>query len=427
MSGKTPSAGPKFAKSGTVWRVITPDVVLRNTVTDADGDTSTQTFQVYTTNADGTPKAAIDLDGLGPNGVLVSPYVASGALAKVPVPYGILKPGVLYAFYTSAFDGSLYETTWSPWAYFRIEPYVKFPAAQTSSTIDTTAQSITEFTRTDPGPALPILDGNGAVKREAIQKRTCGKQDAAGRTLCIELSPPTAQSKMRAEKRAKALREAQGAKARKAGKSPAEAAVVAADAPLADLVDWCSDEAAGKDYMNRTDACLKNTGSANLVFFDSDEAQIGLATFDIEQRIKTYPNKGASGSNFAEFDQQIRIMPVAITPALKGITLRWNTQSTCAACVTSVIRWADDFDNAASAYWDASSRLFSRTHQHQTGPDDRPFMPRQPRQLTSPLAMRTAIPTRLGPRWLRISVRLAEAGDEPCRQGPPAAIAGSGR
>lgn len=56
VSGKTPSAGPKFSKSGTVWRVIAPEVVLRNTVTDADGDTSTETFQVYTTNADGTPK-----------------------------------------------------------------------------------------------------------------------------------------------------------------------------------------------------------------------------------------------------------------------------------------------------------------------------------------------------------------------------------
>ncbi|MEV1069614.1 hypothetical protein [Streptomyces sp. NPDC050263] len=64
--------------------------MLRNTVTDADRDTSTQTFQVCTTNADGTPDAAIDLAGPGPNGVLVSPYAASGGLAKGPVPYGIL-------------------------------------------------------------------------------------------------------------------------------------------------------------------------------------------------------------------------------------------------------------------------------------------------------------------------------------------------
>ncbi|MFD7004116.1 hypothetical protein ACFWA5_49845 [Streptomyces mirabilis] len=189
VSGTTPSAGPKFSKAGTVWRVITPQVVLRNTVTDADGDTANLTFQVYTTNADGTPKAQVDLDGSGQYGVLVSPYVASGGTAKVTVPYGILKPGVLYKFRTSAFDGSLYETSWSPWADFCIEPYVKFPAPQTSSTIDKTAQEIDEFTRTDPGPALPTFTANGAVKREATRERTCGKQDAQGRKLCIELSP----------------------------------------------------------------------------------------------------------------------------------------------------------------------------------------------------------------------------------------------
>jgi hypothetical protein len=36
-------------------------------------------------------------------------------------------------------------------------------------------------------------------------------------------------------------------------------------------------------------------------------------------------------------------------------------------------------------------------------------MPRQPRQIAPPLAMRTAIPTRSGPGWLRISVGRAEA------------------
>ncbi|MFE1907996.1 hypothetical protein ACFW96_30675 [Streptomyces gardneri] len=88
VSGRTPSVGPKFSKSGTVWRVITPQVVLRNTVTDADGDTATLTFQVYTTNADGTPKAQVDLDGSGAHGVLVSSYVASAYRAVSEVPRG---------------------------------------------------------------------------------------------------------------------------------------------------------------------------------------------------------------------------------------------------------------------------------------------------------------------------------------------------
>ncbi len=357
VSGKTPSAGPKFTKSGTAWRVITPRVVLRNTVTDADGDTANLTFQVYTTNADGTPKAQVDLDGSGQHGVLVSPYVASGGTAKVTVPYGILKPGVLYKFRTSAYDGSLYETTWSPWADFRIEPYVKFPAAQTTSTIDPTAQEIDEFTRTDPGPALPAFAANGAVKREATQKRTCGGQDAKGRKLCIELSPPTAESKARAKKRAEALRKAEEAKARKAGKSPAAAAAVAADAPAVELVDWCYDKPVGKDYMTRGEACLKNIGSGTLVFVDADkDAEIGFAEFDFEQRIKAYPNKGASGSNFAEFDQQIAIVPVSIDQALEGVTMKWNVGSTCSSCVTSTIRWADNQNNNAgtNAYWDAN-------------------------------------------------------------------------
>ncbi|MDX3698065.1 hypothetical protein PV726_49625 [Streptomyces europaeiscabiei] len=348
VSGKNPSAGPKFAKSGTVWRVITPQAVLRNTVTDADGDTANLTFQVYTTNADGTPKAQVDLDGSGSHGVLVSPYAASGGTAKVTVPYGKLKPGVLYKFRTSAYDGSLYETTWSPWADFRIDPYMKFPAAQASSTIDKTAQGIAEVTRTDPGPALPLLDASGAVKREATKKRTCGKQDAQGRMVCIELSPPTAESKARAEKRAEALRWAEQARIRKTGASPSVA-------PAVELVDWCWDKPVGKDYMNRTEACLKNIGSADLVFVDTGrDVTIGFAEFDFEQRIKAYPNKGASGSNFAEFDQQIAIVPVNIDQELEGVTMKWNVGSTCQSCVTSNVKWTDGQNNNAgpTAYWD---------------------------------------------------------------------------
>ncbi|WP_158828113.1 hypothetical protein [Streptomyces sp. NRRL S-118] len=352
VSGKTPAAGPKFAKSGTFWRVITPQVVLRNTVTDADGDTANLTFQVYTTNADGTPKAQVDLDGSGQHGVLVSPYVASGGTAKVTVPYGKLKPGVLYKFRTSAYDGSLYETTWSPWADFRIDPYVKFPAPQASSTIDPTAQDLYEITRTDPGPALPAVAGNDAAKRPAPQERSCGKADSKGRTLCVELSPPTAESEARAKKRAEALRKAEEAKARKAGKAPAAAAA----APAVELVDWCYSQPLGKDYMTRGEACLKNIGSATLVFIDSGrDATIGFAKFDFEQRIKAYPNKGASGSDFAEFDQQIMIAPVSVDAALEGVTMKWNIGSTCKSCVTSNVKWQDGQANNAgpTAYWDA--------------------------------------------------------------------------
>lgn len=48
VSGTAPSAGPRFTKSGTQWRVVAPEAVLRNTVSDADGDKSTLTFEVWT-------------------------------------------------------------------------------------------------------------------------------------------------------------------------------------------------------------------------------------------------------------------------------------------------------------------------------------------------------------------------------------------
>ncbi|MFD5747462.1 hypothetical protein [Streptomyces sp. NPDC127033] len=352
VSGRSPSAGPKFTKSGTVWQVITPDVVLRNTVTDPDGDTATQTFQVYTTNADGTPKAAVDLDGPGPNGVLVSAYVASGSLAKVTVPYGILKPGVMYTFRTSAFDGSLYETTWSPWANFRINPYVTFPAPETSSTIDPVAQNEVEFTRSDPGPALPTTatdrhgdDRETARKGERPQvspdttsdtepgtRRSCSKADTKGHKMCVELNPPDKNEK----------------------KSPYLAS--AAVAPNSELVDWCYDKPSGVDYMNRTDACMKSIGNATLIFTDTDpdSPALGTATFNVEQRIKTYPTKGDSGSNFAEFDQQIVITPKNIDPVLRGVTLRWNVGNSCSSCNTTNVRWTDDQNNPADAYWSVS-------------------------------------------------------------------------
>ncbi|MFE7835075.1 hypothetical protein ACFU53_03065 [Streptomyces sp. NPDC057474] len=55
VSGKNLEAGQPFTKdSAGVWQANRTNVTLRNTVTDADGDASNLTFQVYTTNADGT-------------------------------------------------------------------------------------------------------------------------------------------------------------------------------------------------------------------------------------------------------------------------------------------------------------------------------------------------------------------------------------
>ncbi|NVK80238.1 hypothetical protein HG542_21610 [Streptomyces morookaense] len=330
VSGKNPAAGPQYTKSGSTWRVITPETVLRNTVTDADGHTANLTFEVWTTDADGKPKTQVKLTDANPYGVLVSPFVASGRTAQVTVPYGRLKPGVTYTFHTSAYDGSLYETDWSPWANFRIEPYVTFPAPQASSSIDPVAQKIIEFTRSDPGPALPTLRKDGTALKAPTKKRTCGKPDAQGHELCFELNPPSK----------KALRSA------------------APVGPAVDLVDWCFDKPSGLDYMNRTEACLKSIGTGTLIFTSTDPKKpaLGTATFNIEQRIKTYPKKGDSGSDFAEFDQQIVLVPQHIDPELKGVRMKWNVGSSCKSCVTSNIRWADNQNNTAGdAYWDAAT------------------------------------------------------------------------
>ncbi|WP_234386780.1 hypothetical protein [Streptomyces sp. ERV7] len=327
-SGSSPSAGTGY-KYGGYWRVVTPDVVLRNTVTDPDGGTVNLTFEVWTTDASGKPKDKVKLTDKNPYGVEVSPYVASGKTAQVPVERGRLKPGVTYTFHTNAYDGSLYETEWSPWANFRIEPYLSFPAPQASSTIDPVAQKVIEFTRTDPGPALPTLRKDGTTFKAPTRKRTCGAPDAQGHKLCIELNPPskTAQTPPRAS-------------------APAGLDV--------DQVDWCFAKPSGKNYMNRTEACLKNIGGGTLIFTDTDpdKPALGTATFSIEQRLKTYPKKADSGSDLAEFDQQVKLVPTHIDPALKGVRMRWNAGTVCTNCATTNIRWADSTDTPiGDAYW----------------------------------------------------------------------------
>lgn len=118
MSGKNLVAGPPSTQSGGVWQVNRTMPTLSNTVTDPDGDKANLTFAVYTTDAFGNPDKQIMIKDQ-PYGVLVSGYVNSGGTAKVTVPDGNLKPGTTYAFRTSAYDGSLYETEWSAWGKFK--------------------------------------------------------------------------------------------------------------------------------------------------------------------------------------------------------------------------------------------------------------------------------------------------------------------
>ncbi len=356
MSGTNPSAGPQFKKSGTTWRVIAPEVILRNTVTDADGDKANLTFEVYTANADGTPGTKVKLTDANTYGVLVSPFVASGSTAQVQVEYGRLKPRTDYLVHTSAYDGSLYETNWSPWAKFRIEPYVTFPVAQASSGIDSTAQTIVEFTRTDPGAAPAAAAASSPSSQGAtpsspaladFDKKDCSKADKKGRKLCFDMHKSEKAKKVKRPEPGRTRETTQDFSTKSAASTPG-------GNPAVDLVDWCTDAADGLDYMNRTEACLKDLGEGDLYFFDSDpEAPaIGRAHFKFEQRLKTYRNKAESGSDFAEFDQQIVIIPTYIDPALQGVTMKWNLDSSCSACDSAAVQWQDDGANpTAGAHW----------------------------------------------------------------------------
>lgn len=317
VSGKTPKAGPEFKQASDVWNVTSPQTVLRNTVTDADGDKSTQTFEVWTTDANGNAKTQVKLKD-DEYGVLVSPAVASGSTAEVTVPAGKLKPGVTYTFHTSAFDGSLYETNWSPWAKFRIAPYATFPAPQASSNIDPVAQKAQEIFRSDPG-ALAIRKAGGT---------NCSKADAQGRQVCLKFHPAS-------EKKQKSL--------------------LSPTAEVPDLVSWCSDKPSGHDYINRTDACLNNVGSASLIFTsggEPDKPPFGVATFNFQQRLKTYPNKSSGGSDFAEFDQQLFVTPTSIDPQLLGVRLTWNAGTVCDHCTSTPVAWKDyKTGEAERGYW----------------------------------------------------------------------------
>ncbi|MEU6772542.1 hypothetical protein [Streptomyces sp. NPDC046759] len=331
-SGKNLAAGPQFKKDDKMWRVIAPEVILRNTVSDPDGDKANLTFQVYTAKPDGTPDKPVKLTDDNQWGVLVSPYVASGKTAQVQVDYGRLKPGINYLFRTNAYDGSLYEQGWSAWEPFHILPYLSFPAPQASSTVDETTQQNTTFTRTDPGPALPTLRADGTIAEQPTRKRSCGAPDAQGHRLCIELNPPKQTTRLKA-----------------APHRPAAA-------PKAELVDWCYGAPTGQDYMNRQEACLKSIGTGKLIFTDTDpdKPAIGYANFEFEQRIKAYPTKSESGSDFAEFDQQIRVKPTYIDPQLQGVHMDWKVASSCNdQCIQTPTKWVDDNNNytGSKAYW----------------------------------------------------------------------------
>ncbi|WP_407675842.1 RHS repeat-associated core domain-containing protein [Peterkaempfera bronchialis] len=121
-TGTDQQAGPPFFKGtdGT-WYVNTTTPTLRDTFTDANNDKVDGTFQIFD-NATGTQVG----------NVLVSPFVPSGQPASVTVPSGLLTNGKTYKFRTSPYDGTSYNTGWSPYAVFTVDTTA--PSAPTSVT-----------------------------------------------------------------------------------------------------------------------------------------------------------------------------------------------------------------------------------------------------------------------------------------------------
>lgn len=113
--GTSRQAGAPFKSYAGVWAVNTTTPTLRDTFTDADGDTVSGTFQVY--------DAATNLPITTPSGegLLVSDFVAAGKPASVTVPAGQLKDGRTYKFRTNSYDGTHYNLAWSPWTQFVVD------------------------------------------------------------------------------------------------------------------------------------------------------------------------------------------------------------------------------------------------------------------------------------------------------------------
>ncbi|ROP56041.1 hypothetical protein [Streptomyces sp. PanSC9] len=326
-----PEVGPPFTKTSGVWQTATTTPTLRNTVTAPSGHKTTATFEVHTTDSSGKPTATVvKLTDDNQWGVLVSSEVAAGKPASVTVPAGKLKNGVTYAVRSSGYDATsnVYESDWSPYSTFRInvppaeKPYVTFPAPQAASGIDSLAQTPIEVTRTDPGPVTGV--------RGLDAGRTCSAPDSQGRKVCIRISR-TAPTPDDAAVAKKAMRQALRG---------------------ADVVPWCASKPDGKDYMNRTEACLKNVGYATLIFVDADELpRFGTATFALSQQIKLYNKKSDTGTDRAEFDQQLTVVPTRIDDATEGVHLTWKASDNCKDCTSSQVQWASNDGLNTTPHW----------------------------------------------------------------------------
>ncbi|MEN2424350.1 hypothetical protein AABB02_40400 [Streptomyces rimosus] len=305
-SGKNLKAGP-LDNTGAVAQTT---VKLSNTVTDKDGDRATLSFQVYETDGNGKPTTQVKLSDK-PGGVLVSPYTDSGKTAAVEVPYGKLNPGKSYAFRTSGFDGTLYETSWSSWGTFKVR----------DRAVDI---RLPEPDQNAPKVNLEDYQEPQLARRNIPQPSLLKKADRctpAGefRVMCAGVMDP---GEISAEKWARAEQRLGDTKA------------------LTPLVKWCTDgteATSGKDSFKRTSACLKKHSPVGIRLVDYSSGRpvpVGLAAFASDIQIQLDPKTDT-------FQQRLTLVPIELTtkdPKATHITI--DPEFVCEPqCTTGAPQW----------------------------------------------------------------------------------------
>ncbi|WP_427164094.1 hypothetical protein ACQF4J_00125 [Streptomyces sp. C1-1] len=321
VSGKNPEAGPAWKKVGDTWQVDRTTVTLRNTVTDPDGDQSDLTFDVWTVNADGSPKAHVDTDK-NQYGMPVSGFVKSGEKASVTIDYGYLKPNTTYVFRTSAYDGSLYETEWSPWAKFTIrnhtvditlpEPNKDAPAVDLDQYQK--PQVTNDHVNASPGNPASL------TRNELPAPLGKGCKETGARIYCATVGRPADMTPDERSQVAKGLR----------------------TIGVSSLVSWCDSAAVGQDYIKRTEGCVKKANEiTNTIYSKLPNGEIwpvGRAIFASQIAIKTDIKSNT-------FTQEWSLKPLSFRDAT-GEASEWGPLTlrpkfTCTPqCITSAPTWS---------------------------------------------------------------------------------------
>ncbi|MFJ3308954.1 hypothetical protein ACIPSA_39095 [Streptomyces sp. NPDC086549] len=303
-----------------MWQVDRSTVTLRNTVTDPDNDKANLTFEVWTVGADGKPGSRVKLND-SEFGVLVSPMVDSGKTAQVTVDYGRLKPNTTYFFHTSAYDGALYETEWSPWAKFKIRDRavdIKLPEPdpQAPSVDLDSYQEPQVAQRNMPAPPTPLTKN----ALPAPLGKGCTRT-APDKINCLVAGDPGE------------LTKAQRATVRKK---------LTARASAGNFFAWCDNLNTGKDYIKRTEACLKRaTPLHSYTYSNLPNGQtilVGDAMFASEIQVKLDPQS-------TTFQQRWWLVPVYFKD-FEGKQSEWGPltvrpEFTCTPqCSTSAPEWS---------------------------------------------------------------------------------------